>query len=241
MRAVKAVEAQGLVKRYESVTALAGVDLDVEAGDFFGLFGPNGAGKTTLLRILTGQLAPTAGRASVLGIDPAKEPLKVKTAIGIVPEVESPPSYLTASEYLYFVGRVREVPKLQDAIDRWIAFFDLRGARGTICRDLSKGTRQKLMLAAAFLHGPSLLFLDEPFINLDPIFQRKVKDFLIEYRDAGGTVFMCSHLLEIAEKLCDRVAVIDGGRVIAEGSVAEVRRDERDLEAAFLRLVGERR
>ncbi len=241
MRRVNVVEARGLVKRYESVTALNGIDLDVEAGDFFGLFGPNGAGKTTLLRILTGQIAPTAGRASVLGIDPATEPLRVKAAIGIVPEVESPPSYLTATEYLYFVGRVREVPRLQAAIDRWIEFFDLAEARGTICRDLSKGTRQKLMLAAAFLHGPDLLFLDEPFINLDPIYQRRLKDYLLEYSAAGHTVFMCSHLLEIAEKLCDRVAVIDGGRVIAQGSVAEVRRGERDLEAAFLRLVGERR
>ena len=238
---MKAIVARGLRKRYGSVTALEGVDLEVESGEFFSLFGPNGAGKTTLLRILTGQLAPTAGSARVLGIDPAKEPLKVKAAIGIVPEVESPPSYLTAAEYLYFVGRVREVPKLAEAIDRWIAFFDLEETRGTICRDLSKGTRQKLMLAAAFLHGPDLLFLDEPFINLDPIYQRRLKDYLLGYGAAGHTVFMCSHLLEIAEKLCDRVAVIDGGRVIAQGSVAEVRREEKDLESAFLRLVGERR
>jgi len=240
-RHVKAIVARGLRKRYGSVTALDGIDLEVEAGEFFGLFGPNGAGKTTLLRILTGQLAPTGGTARVLGIDPAKSALRVKAAIGIVPEVESPPSYLTAAEYLYFVGRVREVPKLQEAIDRWLAFFDLGGTRGTICRDLSKGTRQKLMLAAAFLHGPDLLFLDEPFINLDPIYQRRLKDYLIEYSAAGHTVFMCSHLLEIAERLCDRVAVIDGGRVIAQGSVAEVRREEKDLESAFLRLVGERR
>ncbi len=238
---MKAIEARGLVKTFGPVRALDGIDLEVDSGEFFGLAGPNGAGKTTLLRVLTGQLAPSGGSARVLGIDPAREPLKVKAAVGIVPEVESPPSYLTASEYLYFVGRVREVPRLREAIDRWLAFFDLADARGTICRDLSKGTRQKLMLAAAFLHGPDLLFLDEPFINLDPIYQRRVKDFLLEYSAAGHTVFMASHLLEIAEKLCDRVAVIDAGRVIAQGSVAEVRRGDQDLESAFLRLVGERR
>src|SRR2546425_594215 len=127
------------------------------------------------------------------------------------------------------------------AIDRWITFFDLDETRGTICRDLSKGTRQKLMLAAAFLHDPDLLFLDEPFINLDPIYQRRLKDFLLEYHAAGHTVFMCSHLLEIAEKLCNQVAIIDGGRLIARGSVAELRKGDKDLEAAFLRLVGERR
>jgi len=238
---VKVIEAHGLVKRYGPVTALDGVDLEVDSGEFFGLAGPNGAGKTTLLRILTGQLAPTGGEARVLGIDPARQPLRVKAAVGIVPEVESPPSYLTASEYLYFVGRVRQVPRLQEAIDRWLRFFDLEEARTTICRDLSKGTRQKLMLAAAFIHGPDLLFMDEPFINLDPIHQRRLKDFLLEYSAAGHTVFMCSHLLEIAEKLCDRVAIIDGGKIIAQGSIAEVRREDRDLETAFLRLVGERR
>ena len=238
---MKVIEAHGLVKRYGPVTALDGVDLEVDSGEFFGLAGPNGAGKTTLLRILTGQLAPTGGEARVLGIDPARQPLRVKAAVGIVPEVESPPSYLTASEYLYFVGRVRQVPRLQEAIDRWLRFFDLEEARTTICRDLSKGTRQKLMLAAAFIHGPDLLFMDEPFINLDPIHQRRLKDFLLEYSAAGHTVFMCSHLLEIAEKLCDRVAIVDGGKIIAQGSIAEVRREDRDLETAFLRLVGERR
>lgn len=240
-RPVKAIEARGLAKTYGTVRALDGIDLEVEAGEFFGLAGPNGAGKTTLLRVLTGQIAPSGGTARVLGFDPAREPLKVKAAVGIVPEVESPPSYLTAAEYLYFVGRVRDVPRLQAAIDHWLEFFDLTEAKGTICRDLSKGTRQKLMLASAFLHGPDLLFLDEPFINLDPIFQRRVKDYLLEYSAAGHTVFMASHLLDIAEKLCDRVAVIDAGRVIAHGSVAEVRREDRDLESAFLRLVGERR
>ena len=233
-----AIEASGLAKRYGSVEALKGIQIRVERGEFFGLFGPNGAGKTTMLRILTGQLRPTDGTARVLDVDVIHEPLRVKSLVGIVPEVESPPSYLTAYEYLYFVGRVREVDGLDKRIAHWLEFFDLEDARSTLCKDLSKGTRQKLMLAAAFLHQPALVFLDEPFINLDPIYQRKLKDFLREYVTRGGTVFMASHLLDIAEKLCDHVAVIQNGAIVATGSLDEIRGPEADLESAFLRIVG---
>lgn len=163
--------------------------------------------------------------------------MAVKEAVGIVPEVESPPSYLTSYEYLYFVCRVRNVPDAETRITRWLEFFDLGEVRRTICKDLSKGTRQKLMLAAAFIHEPKLLFLDEPFINLDPIYQRRLKDYLQKYADGGGTVLMCSHLLEIAEKLCDRVGILNAGQLIAQGALAEVRGVEKDLESAFLRLV----
>ena len=236
--AVAAIEASGLTKRYGTVDALKGIQLTVERGEFFGLFGPNGAGKTTMLRILTGQVRPTEGTARVLDLDVVREPLRVKSLIGIVPEVESPPSYLTAYEYLYFVGQVRKVEGLEGRIARWFEFFDLDEARSSLCKDLSKGTRQKLMLAAAFLHEPSLVFLDEPFINLDPIYQRKLREFLQEYIGGGGTVFMASHLLDIAEKLCDRVAVIQDGAIIATGSVDEIRGPESNLETAFLRIVG---
>lgn len=238
---VPAIEAAGLTKTYGGTEALRDVRLSVEPGEFFGLFGPNGAGKTTLVKILTGQLRPTAGSARVLGADPATEPIRVKASIGIVPEVESPPSYLTAGEYLWFVGQVRGVDRLQDRIREEFAFFDLDGLRGTVCKDLSKGTRQKLMLAAAMLHEPKLLFLDEPFINLDPIYQRKLRDRLEEYVAGGGTVFMASHLLDIAEKLCDHVAVIHDGRIVADGAIADVTRGAPNLEAAFLRLVGDGR
>ena len=234
------VLASRLSKRYGKVEALCGVDLTIEKGEFFGLFGPNGAGKTTMLRILTGQLRPTSGEARVLGVDVVREPLRVKSLVGIVPEVESPPSYLTAFEYLYFVGRVRKLADVDARANRWLEFFELGDARDTLCKDLSKGTRQKLMLSAAFLHDPQLVFLDEPFINLDPIYQRRLRDFLEDYVAGGGTVFMASHLLDIAEKLCDKVAVIRDGGLIATGTVEQVRGTERDLESAFLRLVGVR-
>jgi len=236
-RIVPAIHVENVGKRFGDFTALDGISLDIDAGEFFGFFGPNGAGKTTLLKILTGQLRPTSGSASVLGIDVTKEPLKVKAATGIVPEVESPPSYLTAYEYLYFVSRVRKVDGGEKRIAKWMEFFDLDDSRGTICKDLSKGNRQKLMIAGALIHEPRMLFLDEPFINLDPIFQRKLKVYLKEYSDGGGTVFMCSHLLEIAEKLCDNVAVINKGHIIARGSLAEVRGKHPDLEHAFLDIV----
>ncbi len=163
--------------------------------------------------------------------------MAVKRRVGIVPEVESPPSYLTAHEYLYFVGRVRKVDDLESKIRGWLEYLDLEEAEGTICRDLSKGMRQKLILAAAFLHHPSLLFLDEPFINLDPIYQRKIMDYLRGYTQNGGTVFMCSHILEIAEKLCDHMAIIHKGRIVADGPLAEVKEAHEDLGSLFHRVV----
>jgi ABC-2 type transport system ATP-binding protein len=232
------IEAKDISKAYGDFYALKGVDIKIESGEFFGCFGPNGAGKTTLLRILSGQLESTKGSAIVLGIDAKDKPIEIKKVIGIVPEVESPPSYLTGREYLHFVGRVRKVEDLENKIDHWLDFFDLREKEDVICRDLSKGMRQKLMLASAFIHEPKLLFLDEPFINLDPLYQRKAKDYLINYTKNGGTIFMCTHILEIAEKICTRVAIINKGRILAKGKIDDLKSQEsEDLENIFLRLV----
>jgi len=232
------LESHDIVKDFGGMKALDRVSLAVEKGDFYGFFGPNGAGKTTLIRILTGQLAPSSGSVNVLGVDVIKEPLKVKELIGIVPEVESPPTYLTGYEYLYFVGKVRNLDKLEDRIDRWLTFFDLEEKKGTICKDMSKGMRQKLMLASAFIHEPALLFLDEPFINLDPIYQRILREYLEEYVSKGGTVFMASHILEIAERLCNRLSIVNLGKVVAQGSMEELHRSGETLEKLFMRSVG---
>lgn len=232
------IEANAITKDFGGMKALDAVTIIVEDGDFFGFFGPNGAGKTTLIRILTGQLEQTSGTASVIGVDVAKEPMRVKELIGIVPEVESPPSYLTASEYLYFVGMVRKLDKLDDRIEKWLSFFDLEGKKGTICKDMSKGMRQKLMLASAFIHEPRLLFLDEPFINLDPIYQKVMRDYLEDYISNGGSVFMCSHILEIAERLCNKLAIVNLGHIVVQGRKEDLLKGGENLEKVFMRSVG---
>jgi len=215
------------------------VTFDVEEGTFFGCFGPNGAGKSTLLRLLTGQIQPSAGQATVLGIDCATQGLEVKKLIGIVPEVESPPSYLTAWEFLYFSGKVRKVDDLEKRIDHWLDFFELQEARGTLCRDLSKGMRQKVMLASAFIHEPKLLFMDEAFINLDPIFQKRLRDYLLQLRSEGRTIFLCSHILEIAQRLCQEVIVLNKGKLVAREMMSDLQLRNESLEQLFMRLVGE--
>ena len=225
-------------KEFGRLKALDDVDFKVEKGEFFGLFGPNGAGKTTLTRILTGQLTPDDGEGETMGVQ-FKDGLGIKRKVGIVPEAETPPTFLTAQEYLELVCRLRVLKKIDKRVDRWLGFFEIEEKRDVLCRDLSRGQRQKVMLASAFIHEPELLLLDEPFINLDPIYQRKVREYLAQHVKDGKTIFMCSHILEVAEKLCTRMAIIKKGKIVALGTLDEIRssKDER-LEDVFMRLVG---
>ena len=233
------VETKDLGKRFGDFVALHPLNVSVQSGEFFGVFGPNGAGKSTFIKLLTGQLSPSIGSAKVLEINVASNPQKVKANVGIVPESESPPSYLTSAEYLDFVCRIRGVEDIDAKVDHWLEWFGIEDKRETLCKDLSKGQRQKVMLAGAFIHEPRLLFLDEPFVNLDPIYQRKCRELLMEHIAQGGTIFLCSHILEVAERMCTRVAVIDQGRVLAAGTLDELRAEpSEDLEDIFIRLVG---
>ena len=234
------VVTKNLGKRYGDFVALHPLDVQVSSGEFFGVFGPNGAGKSTFIKLLTGQLKPSIGGVEVLGINAASDPQKLKANIGIVPESESPPSFLTPAEYLQFVGRLRALDDVSSKVEYWLDWFGLGDKRDTICKDLSKGQRQKIMLATAFIHEPKLLFLDEPFANLDPIYQRKCRQWLLDHVAGGGTIFLCSHVLEMAERMCNRMAIINQGKVLAAGDVSslKVNADE-TLEDVFIRLVGQ--
>jgi len=234
-----AIIAKNVAKRFGDFQALKGINLSVDEGEFFGMFGPNGAGKTTLTRILTGQLKQDKGKISVLGI-PSSDPIGIKAKVGIVPEAENPPTFLTTREFLELVCKIRELDDVETRVDRWIKFFDLGEKDDVLCRDLSKGQKQKVILAAAFIPEPRLLFLDEPFINLDPIFQKRLREYLASVITEGRTIFMCSHILEIAEKLCTRAAIINKGALVAQGTLDEIRSKEGErLEDIFMRLVQE--
>lgn len=231
--------ANKISKSFGDYKALSGINLKVNEGEFFGLLGPNGAGKTTLVRILTGQLDQDSGNAEVMNLS-TSDPITIKKISGIVPEAESPPSFLTAEEFLKFVCRLRNLDNIDSRVSKWLDFFEIEEKKEILCKDLSKGQRQKLMLAAAFIHEPKLLFLDEPFINLDPIFQKKVREYLFNLAKAGCTIFMCTHILEIAEKLCTEVAVINKGKIISQGSLEKIRLKEGEhLEDIFMRLIEE--
>lgn len=222
-----AVETTALRKEYGDVLALDGLDLSVERGELYGLLGPNGSGKTTTIEILTGQRTPTAGTASVLGVDPAAEPIEVRRSVGILPEREDPPSFLTPREYLAFVGEIRDIDDIETRIEHWASQLEFQGILDTLSTDLSEGERQRVMLAQVFIHEPELVFIDEPLVNLDPLMQAQVKQQLREYCEAGNTLFLSTHFMEVAEELCTRVGILAEGQLVAE-------RDPRTLEGGLL-------
>lgn len=230
------IETDRLTRNFGDVVAVDKVSFSVNRGEIFGLLGPNGAGKSTLLKLLTGQLDATSGSCTVLGADPSKDPLAVKRGIGIVPEIESPPSFLTGREYLHFIGLVRGIGDIKERTEEWIERMDMKEVATVPCKDLSKGTRQKLMVAAGLIHEPQLVFLDEPFSGLDPRYQKLVREYLQGYLERGGTVFMCTHILEIAEKMCTRLAIIDRGRIVAIGAPGAIGKDGETLDQAFMRV-----
>ena len=234
-----AIQTDSLRKAYGDVTALDGLSLSVSEGELFGLLGPNGAGKTTTMEVLTGQVEPDGGTASVLGVDPVAEPTAARERVGILPEKESPPSFMTPREYFRFVGAVRGLPDetVDERVETWTDRLDVAGKLDTLATDLSRGQQQKVMVAAAFLHEPALVFIDEPLANLDPIAQEGVKRFLSGYREAGNTVVLSTHDVSVAAELCTRVGVVHGGDLVREVQPADLE-DGTALLDVFMDAVG---
>jgi ABC-2 type transport system ATP-binding protein len=236
---VDAVEIRGLVRRFGDTVAVAGVDLTVPQGSFFGLVGPNGAGKSTLLSMATGLVRPTAGTVRVAGHDVWTDPVAAKARSGVLPEGLRLFERLTGRELLGFTGRLRGLPgtDADSRADELLRVLDLAGAGETLVADYSTGMRKKIGLAAALLHNPAVLFLDEPFEAVDPVSARVIRGVLERYTRSGSTVVFSSHAMELVDRLCDTVAVLHRGHVVAAGPIERVR-GGRTLEDAFLALVG---
>jgi ABC-2 type transport system ATP-binding protein len=245
-----AIVTRSLTRRFGELTAVDDVNLSVEAGQFFGFLGPNGAGKSTSIKMLTGLLAPTAGSIEILGLDLMANPVEVKRQIGVVPEGMALFGRLTGREYLNFVGRMyglsREVAAERAA--ELLEFMQLANETKKLVTDYSHGMQKKLALAAAVIHAPRILFLDEPFEGVDAIAAGTLKTMLQGMIDRGATIFLTSHVLEIVERLCSHVAIINRGQLVAQGSLAELRAgveadsavpgEKVTLEQIFLRVVG---
>ncbi|WP_018349120.1 ABC transporter ATP-binding protein [Longispora albida] len=236
-----AFELRGLVKKFGDKTAVAGVDLAVPAGSFFGLLGPNGAGKTTSLSMAVGLLRPDAGTAYVLGHDVWQDPTAAKKLLGVLPDAVRMFDRLTGLELLTYTGLLRGMPndEISARATELLAVLGLSDARGTLVVDYSAGMKKKIGLACALLHAPKLLVLDEPFEAVDPVSAATIRDILNKYVRSGGTVIFSSHVMEVVERLCSHVAILADGVIKVVGTLDEVR-GGRPLEEIFVEQAGGR-
>ena len=239
-----AVELKGVGKRYSEILAVDNVDLNVRTGEVFSLPGPNGSGKSTTMKMLLGLVQPDDGSVRVLGIDVQKDPVSVKRQVGYVPESPRLYEFLTGIEYLDFIGDVYGIvtEEKRERINEYLKALDLEGREGDMISGYSQGMKQKIALISALIHKPKLLILDEPLNGLDPKSARIVKDLLQELKGQGVTTMMSTHVLEIAQAMCDRIGIMYQGRILALGTMEELRERASmpgsGLEDIFLKLTG---
>jgi ABC-2 type transport system ATP-binding protein len=234
-----AFQLTGLTKRFGDLTAVDAVDLSIPVGSFYGLVGPNGAGKTTLLSMAVGIFRPDAGTSNVVGFDVWKSPVEAKTALGVLPESDFLPRRLTGAELLTSVGLLRGIAPdvVAERVEELLRVLDLVDASGTVVADYSTGMRKKIALAVALLHGPKVLVLDEPLESVDPVSASTIRTILRGFTSGGGTVLFSSHVMPLVEALCDHVAILSAGRIVAAGTLDEVRAG-RSLDEAFAEQIG---
>jgi ABC-2 type transport system ATP-binding protein len=238
------IQLSALTKRYGSFTAVDALDLAVPRGELFGFLGPNGAGKTTTLRMIAGIIRPSGGSVRVAGVDVAANPVAAKARLGYIPDRPFIYEKLTGAEFLRFVAGLYgyEGEEIERRGRELLALFDLEEWRDELVESYSHGMRQKLIISSAFVHKPKVIVVDEPMVGLDPKAAKILKELFREYTNRGNTIMMSTHTLEVAEAMCDRIAIIKGGKIRACGTMDELRRSEGDspLEDIFLRLTGEK-
>ena len=238
------IELTQLTKRYGRFTAVAGIDLTIPRGELYGLLGPNGAGKTTTMRMIAGILQPTSGSVRIAGVDIQQDPLAAKARLGFIPDRPFVYDKLTGAEFLRFVAGLygQSGPAIEQRMDELLELFELDLWKHELTEAYSHGMRQKLIISSALVHRPEVIVVDEPMVGLDPKSARLLKDLLREFVDRGGTVLMSTHTLEIAEAMCDRIAIVHGGKVAAEGTLDALRTQtasgDASLEELFLKLTG---
>ncbi|MDR1195191.1 MAG: ABC transporter ATP-binding protein [Endomicrobium sp.] len=243
MGSVNAAEVRDLVKKYGDFKALDGISFDIKKGEIFAFLGPNGAGKTTTVKVLTGLLKPSSGHVNILGMDIVKDIDLIKEKIGFVPDQPYVYPYLTAFEYMRTVGDIYKVPsgRQKKMIDELLEMFEIGDRAGEIIDSFSHGMKQKLVISGVLLHKPEIMFLDEPLVGLDPKSARIVKDLFVKLSKQGTTIFMCTHVLEIAQKLADRICIVNDGKILELDTFENLRKKDgsgSDLESIYLRLTG---
>ena len=237
------IQCESLTKKFREFTAVDHVSFEVGNGEVFGLLGPNGAGKTTTMRLLSTLLKPTSGTATVAGHDLLREPQKVRASIGVLPEDTGLYDRLTPREHLLYYGRLHRMPEdvLRKRGDELLDIMELKDRANTKVGDFSKGMKQKVALLRAFIHDPPVLLLDEPTAGLDVMSARSIQGFVERFRKEGKAIMISTHNMTEAQKLCDRLAIIDHAKIVAVGTVAELQKktSQKDLESIFVQLVTE--
>jgi ABC-2 type transport system ATP-binding protein len=238
------IQLKHLTKRYGQFTAVDGLDLVIPKGELFGFLGPNGAGKTTTFRMIAGILQPTSGTVEIGGIDILQRPLEAKQRLGFIPDRPFVYDKLTGREFLRFAAALygQQGLAVEKRIIELLELFELSRWKDELTESYSHGMRQKLIISGALVHRPDVIVVDEPMVGLDPKSARLLKDLFRQFVDRGGTVLMSTHTLEVAEAMCDRIAIIHGGRIVASGTLTEVQQqtasEDLGLEELFLKLTG---